>query len=533
MRTPAAVVSAACVVVLALSGSAGAGSSQSRILRLNIAETGIQYLDPALNYDFLGWRLEFATCVRLLSYPDRRGATATRLVPEAAARFPAVSGGGRIYTFRVRSGLRFSDGRAVTAASFVRAVERALHPKMQSPAASFLADVVGAAAFSSGKAKRVAGLRLSGNVLRFRLTEPRADFLSRIAMPFFCAVPPDLPIDPKGVNVLPGAGPYYVASFEPDRRIVLRRNPHYGGTRPQRWDEMRITMNVNTNQSYLQVRRGDSDLDLAGLPPSAHGPLTREFGVNRRRYFVNPIPAINYIALNTSRPFFRDVAARQAIAYAIDRRALARAGGLHAGQVNDQILAPGIPGYRPLRVYPDTPDLARARQLLGERTGTVVLYAGNDPVSTTQAEIIRANLKQVRIDVRVRTFPFAVQIAKTGTRGEPFDMNLIGWFADYPDPYDFINILLYGKTISKTNNVNSAYFNDPTFNRRMEAASRLRGRARERAYAALDRDLVRAAPFVVFQNPTAREFVSARIGCPMFGAVVGGLNLVMLCERNR
>jgi hypothetical protein len=74
--------------------------------------------------------------------------------------------------------------------------------------------------------------------------------------------------------------------------------------------------------------------------------------------------------------------------------------------------------------------------------------------------------------VNVREFPFAVQIGKAGIKGEPFDMNLIGWFADYPDRYDFINVLLYGKTISKANNVNTAY--------------------------QLDLELTRAAPFVVY-----------------------------------
>ena len=63
----------------------------------------------------------------------------------------------------------------------------------------------------------------------------------------------------------------------------------------------------------------------------------------------------------------------------------------------------------------------------------------------------------------MRIFPFAVQLAKAGKRGEPFDLNLIGWFADYPDPYDFINVLLHGRTIDAENNVNTAYFDDPAF----------------------------------------------------------------------
>jgi ABC-type oligopeptide transport system substrate-binding subunit len=168
---------------------------------------------------------------------------------------------------------------------------------------------------------------------------------------------------------------------------------------------------------------------------------------------------------------------------------------------------------------------------MGGRTVKAVLYSGNDPVSRSQSEIIRQNLKSIGIELQVRLFTFAVQISKAGTKGEPFDMNLIGWFADYPDPYDFINVLLSGKTIAKANNINTAYFDDPVFNRRMDAAARLFGDARLAAYARLDRDLTRAAPFVVYGNAAVREFVSDRVGCPMYSVPSGGLNLTMLCPK--
>jgi peptide/nickel transport system substrate-binding protein len=522
---------ACALLVGGVAGAASARSSADRVLRLNVSDTGVQYMDPALNYDFIGWRLEFATCARLVRNPDKPGAEAAALVPEVAVAIPKPTAGGKSYTFRLRSGFRFSDGTPVTAESFARAVERALDPKMQSPAASFLADLVGAAAVQAGKARRPSGLTISGDTITFRLTEPRADFLARIGMPFFCAVPADLPIDPKGVNTLPGAGPYYIAVFDPDKTIILKRNSYYGGDRPQRWDEIRVTLNRDTNQSYLQVRSGAVDLDLGGLPPTIHGTLTKEYGINKGRYYVSAQQTIQYIALNTTRPFFRDQAARQAVAYAIDRSALMRAAGLNGGQPNDQLLPPGIPGYKNLAVFPNSPNVDKAKQLLAGRKGTVVMLAGNDPISVNQAQIIKSNLASVGITVNVKTLPFAVQIAKAGARDEPFDINLIGWFADYPDPYDFINILLYGKTIAKTNNINTAYFDDPAFNKRMEQASSLIGTAREQAYAKLDADLTRAAPFVVFGNSTIREFVSSRIGCKMTAPTAGGLNLVMLCAK--
>lgn len=524
----AALVGAAVTVSPAAGGAAASGD---RTLRLNVSDTSVEYIDPALNYDFIGWRLEAMTCARLLSYPDRSGAAASRLYPEVARGMPSVSGNGLTYTFRIRPGFRFSDGSAVTASSFRRAIERALSPEMQSPASSFAGDIVGAAAVLKGKGSTPSGVKVVGDRLSITLTKRAPDFLSRIAMPFFCAVPESLPIDSRGVTEVPGAGPYYVAEFKRNASILLRKNPYYGGARPQRWDEVKVTQNISAQTSYLQVKRGEIDLDLAGLPPTAHGELTKQYGLNQGRYFVLPGLVIQYLAMNTERPVFRDRSLRQAVAYAIDRTQLMRLGGLNGGVPNDQILPPGLLGYRPITVYPNRPDLAKAKALMRGREVDVVLYSSNDPTSKSQSELIRANLGRIGIRVDVKLYSFSVVINKAGTRGEPFDMFLIGWFADYPDPYDFINVLLYGKTIRKSNNINAAYFNDPVFNRRMERAALTTGDARAATYAALDRDLTREAPFVVYGNATTREFISAKVGCVVRSAPVGGINLTMLCRK--
>jgi ABC-type transport system substrate-binding protein len=517
--------------LLAATAVGGSDATEPRVLRLNISDTSIEYIDPALNYDFLGWRLSTMTCARLLSYPDKSGAAGAKLIPEVARSMPSVSRNGLTYTFRIRPGYRFSDGTTVTARSFRRAIERALSPKMQSPGASFSSDIVGASAVIAGKASTPSGVKVDGDRLSISLTRRAPDFLSRIAMPFFCAVPENLAIDGRGVKEFPSAGPYYNAEFKRNASILLRRNPYYRGPRPQRWDEVKVTQNVGIQTSYLQVRRGDVDLDISGLPPAAHAELTRSYGINKSRYFVQPGLAIQYIALNTERPLFKDQSMRQAVAHAIDRTQLMRQAGLNGGIPNDQLLPPGIPGYRPITVFANKPNLAKARQLMAGRTAKAVLYSGNDPISKNQAELIRLSLARIGITVEVKTYTFSVQITKAGTRGEPFDMNLIGWFADYPDPYDFVNVLLYGKTISKSNNVNTAYFDDAVFNRRMDRAALTTGDARAATYAALDRDLTRAAPFVVYGNSTIREFVSDRIGCPVRSGPSIGLNLTMLCVK--
>ena len=516
-----------------LAAPAARTATGEKVLRLNVNSTDITYLDPALNYDFYGWRLEAATCAMLLGYPDKAGRASARLYPEVARAFPRISADGKTYTYTLRSGFRFSDGSPVTAASYARAIERALSPKMQSPGATFLSDIVGADKVLAGKATRPAGVTIAGNTLTIRLTKTAPDFVSRMAMPFLCAVPPSLPIDPQGVNTPPGAGPYYVSSKKKGTQIVLRKNPYYRGTRKQNWDVIRVTVEMGEQASYLQVRKGDADLDLYTLPTAAHTQLTKEFGINKGRYFVHPSNSIGYFALNTSRGIFKNVNARRAVAYAVDRPGLTRLAGLNAGTPNEQILPPGIPGYRDANIYPvGRPDIAKAKALLGGTSGKVVMYTTNDQLGINTGQLLQANLKAIGLDVEVKPYTFAVLIDKAGTRGDPFDIVSIGWFADYPDPYDFINILLDGRNIVAKNNVILSYFDSPAYERKMDSAARLTGDARYRAYGNLDIDITRnQSPLVITNNQNVREFISSKVGCANYSFAWGGLNIAMLCPK--
>jgi peptide/nickel transport system substrate-binding protein len=132
MRLSVAVAAAGLLVAVIAAASAsatGAGSAgrtaQGGSLRINISNSDVQSLDPAIDYEIYGWTVMFATCAKLLNYPDRPGAAGSQLVPEVAAGFPRVSEDGRTYTFQLRKTFRFSDGTPVTAASFSRAIEGA------------------------------------------------------------------------------------------------------------------------------------------------------------------------------------------------------------------------------------------------------------------------------------------------------------------------------------------------------------------------------------------------------------------------
>ena len=157
---------------------------------------------------------------------------------------------------------------------------------------------------------------------------------------------------------------------------------------------------------------------------------------------MTPGLAIQYIALNTERPLFKDKSVRQAVAYAIDRTFMMRTRRpqrWHPERPAPAAGHPRLPADHDLSQHAEHRE-GEATDARSHREGDPLF--GNDPISKAQSERIQHDLKQIGIEVDIKIYSFGVQITKAGTRGEPFDMNLIGWFADYPDPYDFINVLL-------------------------------------------------------------------------------------------
>ena len=201
--------------------------------------------------------------------------------------------------------------------------------------------------------RRSSGVKVDGNKISITLVKPAADFLSRIAMPFFCAVPENTPINANGVLAPAAAGPYYIKSRTPSRQIVLAKNPNYGGDRKASLDGMIFSVGAPATASLLDVKSDATDWIADGLPPTAHQELARDYGPTSQaakdgdqRYFVNPSLSFRYLALNTSRPLFSNLKLRQAVQYAINRPALLAQRGAFAGQPDRPVPPAGSPGLR-------------------------------------------------------------------------------------------------------------------------------------------------------------------------------------------
>jgi ABC-type transport system substrate-binding protein len=421
----------------------------------------------------------------------------------------------------------------VTAANFKAAIDRNADPKMQSPSVPFFSDIVG-----SSKSP-VSGVKVNGSHLVINLTKAAPDFLARMAMPFFCAIPTNLAHDPNGVLAPPSAGPYYISDRVPTRSITIKRNPNYKGKRPHNVTQINYVIGNPLAASYLRAQQGATDYAAQGIPPASYAEAAQKYGINKGQFWVKPQIGVTYLAFNHDRPLFKGAsgsALAKAINYAIDRKAMLAQGGYLAGKRTDQILPPGMAGFRDANLYPlKGPDIATAKKWAdkaGIKAGTKLsYYTSNTGSAPLVAQIVQFNLKQIGFDVEPHLFARAVQIEKEGTRGEAFDVTSEGWIADYADPYDFINVLLYGGNLHASNNNNVAYFNDPKYNKAMVSAASLSGSARYKAYGNLDVAMMKDnPPWAARNNFNDRIMLSGRVGCFTFNATYS-VDLAALCIK--
>ena len=525
-------VAGASLLVAASFASASAGSSHAfkkgGIWRYGVTGASTQ-VDPQLAYVTTAWWLEYATAAKLYNYPDKQGPAGSKLVPEVASKF-TVSNNGRRYTFFLRPGFKFSDGAKVTAANFKRAIDRTANKALASPGAPFIVDpngtnIVGAKKVNDGKATSVSGVTAKGNKLTINLTKPDGTFMAKITMPFFQATSLKLPLSKEVVNVsktnMPSAGPYYMTRNDPDKLTQLRQNPNYktgpGRTRPRNLAGLDVQWNLNEQTLFNQTKTNVIDEDPV-MPAAEVQGIANQYGVNKSRFWTKPINCTGYLPFNTSRALFKgNLGLRQAINYVIDRKSYAAQVGPYAGGPWTHIFNPGVPGWMNVSIYKQNVTKAKKLAKGHFKSGKITVgFRSSGTINPAQAQIVKRDLQRLGFNgnnITMKGFSGADLYDAMGHRNTDLDMGVsMGWCSDYPDPYDWINILLYGKSIQAENNVNYSYFNDPKWNKKMEQAARLVGPNRLKVYGQMDLDIMnQAAPMAIERTYNNRYLFSNRV----------------------
>jgi ABC-type transport system substrate-binding protein len=331
-----------------------------------------------------------------------------------------------------------------------------------------------------------------------------------------------------------------VSSVQGDRTVLLR-NPNYRGSRPRRAARIVYTNDVATPTAVSLANAGAIDLlpqdfdnttsffDPDGVLAHRSGPGSEAARAGRQQYFLYPAPLLDYIVFNTNRPLFRDVRLRRAVNYVIDRRALAAAFG---DAPADRIVPPAVPGFPAGRVYPLTgPDLVTARKLAGRVSRHAVLYwCGPDARQRTLAHIVSSDLAGIGISVSVTASQTCPKNSRYDAQMKRADMVLFsGLQSEDRDPAPFLDqALTRGGSFGSA--LGPGLWTTAGFRERLARAAVLRGPTRLRVYVRLVAELTRAAPFAVFGSFIWSEYLSPKIGCRVFQAEYGVVDLGALCK---
>ncbi|MEZ4312192.1 MAG: ABC transporter substrate-binding protein [Polyangiaceae bacterium] len=346
-----------------LAGPIGAGRGEGEApvrggtLRLATYVT-VRTLDPALTYDEASRPIEALLFSRLVTWNERG-----EIVPDLAERFE-VSEDGRTYTFTLREGVKFHDGAELSARDVVRSIERTLRPKTPSPGASHYHALRGFDAFHGGKAEHLEGVRAVGErTVVFELSERDATFPALLTLSFAAPVCPSMgsAVDTLSPAAPCGAGPFRLASFEPESGVRLVRFEGYRIPGRPYLDAIEWTTAMPVQTQRYRFEEGSLDvvreLTLSDSARFEADPRWR--GLTAR----TTGKTTNAIFLNTEVAPFDRVAVRRAVSLAIDPSFLSLVRTDVAE--TDRVLPPSVPGperEKPMRVH----DLQKALAMMAE-----------------------------------------------------------------------------------------------------------------------------------------------------------------------
>jgi peptide/nickel transport system substrate-binding protein len=490
--------------------------------RLVVLGGGLDSIDPALanNTDstsLLGVAYDALTSIRRVG-----GAAGTQLVPDLATTLPLPTNGGRSYTFRVRSGIRYSDGSWLRPQDFRRALERMFTLGSPYVVDTALGKLLGA---SRCRPKRPCdlsrGVVVNGpDSLTFRLSAPDASLPFSLEG-FVSPVPRGTPLRDVGMKAMPSTGPYAIESYVPGRQVTLVRNRYFRSwsqaARPDGYpDEIVWRIGVPPDDEVRQVTEGKADVLFNLVPNDRVQELAARFP---RQLHLIPQRATAFAFLNTRRAPFDDIRVRRALNYAVDRKKMATLhGGLAVAQPTCQIVAPVVTGYR--RYCPYTvdagpsgdwkaPNITKARALVaasGTKGTKVVVWTfpyfgkeGRYLVSLLRSLGYQAKLKELG---DLATYFNALDRTPTAQAG------FAAWFGYLvaADVFSTLNCHFPG---------NNAHFCDPRIDaqvRHLAAEQASDPNAGATLAARIDRELTDRAPWVPLFTPRFADFVSSRVG---------------------
>ncbi|PSJ55041.1 ABC transporter substrate-binding protein [Pseudaminobacter soli (ex Li et al. 2025)] len=403
----------------------------------------VSTLDPAIGYDWQNWSMIKSLFSGLMDYEP-----GTTNLKKALAEDYTISEDGKTFTFTLHKGVKFQNGRELTAEDVKYSIDRVVNPKTQSPGAGFFGSIVGFQEASEGKADGLSGITVvDPYTIKFELSRPDATFLHVMAINFSLVVPKE-EVEKWGADFGKhpvGSGAFKLAEWSLGQKLVFQRFDDYWNKGLPKLDQIVFEVGQEPVVALMRLQKGEVDIPGDGIPPAKfvevkNDPNFKDLIIQGGQLHTG------YVTMNVKIKPFDNVKVRQAVNMAINKDRIVRIINGRAVPAN-QPLPPSMPGYA--KDYAGYPyDVDKAKALLAEAGladgfETELFVANTDPQPRI-AQAIQQDLAAIGIKASIKSLAQANVIA---AGGEPDGAPMIwsggmGWIADFPDPSNFYGPIL-------------------------------------------------------------------------------------------
>ena len=489
--------------------------------------------DPQIDYTLQEWQLLIFTHDGLVAFKRVGGSGGTQIVPDLATSIPNPTDGGKTYTFTIRKGIKFSNGKEVKA-SDVKYTFLRLFKIGQSPnAGSWYNVIVGGDACVKTPAtcnldQGVIANDAKGTVT-FHLTQGDPEFLDKLAVPFAFILPSGTPNTELQIPPA-GTGPYKWVEYNTNKQIKLVRNPFFkvwskDAQPPGNPDVLIEKFGLSGEAQVTQVENGQADWMFDTPPADRLNEMSTKYA---SQVFVNSLTADYYFAFNVRVPPFDNLKARQGVNFATDRNALVKIyGGPKLAVPTCQILPPGFPGYKAYCPYTKNPgsgkwtapDMAKAQQLInasGTKGAVVKVNTDTTDVNKAFGLYFVGLLNKLGYKAQLQALSADIQYPYCQNSKNKIQFCYSSWYQDYPAASDFLNVLLGCANFVPNSNAspNISEFCVKPIQTQMNAALKqgiTDPTGANTKWAAVDKAVTDQAPWVSMFNPKYLNFVSKRV----------------------
>ncbi len=454
-------------------------------------------LDPGETYYGYSWDFARLYGRSLLTFKSAPGAASNELVPDLAEGLGKASPDGKSWTYKIRKGVKYDDGTAVTAADVKYAVLRSTDKATFPNGPAYFDDILDLpqgyrGPFKSPDVNTDSAIETpDDNTIVFHTKQPFASFDYLAQLTQTMPVPKAKDTGANYKNAIVSSGPYKFDSLQPGKSFNLVRNDQWdAATDPNRKalpDRYEVSLNVNADDIDNRVLSGDLAVDIAGggAQPASLARVLQD--PKLKAAADNPvISRLWYTSINPTVAPFDNIDCRKAVMYAMDQSGYQTAyGGVFAGgDLATTLLPPQIPGHADFDLYPNGQDnkgdvgaAKTALQACGKPDGfeTNISYRAERPKEKATAEAFQQALSRVGIKLTLRPFPQGdYYSAYAGNppyvRKNNLGLAVNGWGADWNDGFGFLSQIVDSRVIRETGGSSNTSVRIPEVDKMLDSA---------------------------------------------------------------